>query len=91
MPLVVGGDQLTLTLASEAGSELLVTDIFDENGDLVGRAIYRNPRDIRDPYLNGNIAFPLLGGRVLFMCNNHLMMHLGQISAWRRCMGLPAA
>ena len=40
-----------------------VRRFFDENGDLVGRAIYRNPRDIRDPYLNGNIAFPLLGGR----------------------------
>lgn len=35
--------------------------------------------------------FPLLGGRLLFMCNNHIMMHLGQISTWRRCMGLPAA
>lgn len=35
--------------------------------------------------------FPLLGSRVLFMCNNHPTMHLGQISAWRRAMGLPAA
>jgi len=35
--------------------------------------------------------FPLTGGRVLFMCNNHIMMHMGQISAWRRCMGLPKA
>jgi hypothetical protein len=35
--------------------------------------------------------FPLVGARVLFMCNNHIMMHMGQISAWRRCMGLPPA
>jgi hypothetical protein len=35
--------------------------------------------------------FPVIGGRVVFMCNNHVMMHLGQISAWRRCMGLPPA
>ncbi len=35
--------------------------------------------------------FPLLGSRVLFMCNNHLMMHFGQVSTWRRCVGLPAA
>lgn len=35
--------------------------------------------------------FPLLGSRVLFMCNNHVMMHMGQVSAWRRCMGLPPA
>ncbi|MCC6286016.1 MAG: DinB family protein [Phycisphaerales bacterium] len=35
--------------------------------------------------------WPLVGGRVIFMCNNHLMVHLGQVSTWRRCMGLPAA
>ncbi len=45
MPLVVGGDQLTLTLASEAGSELLVTDIFDENGDPLTRVIRWPPTD----------------------------------------------
>lgn len=35
--------------------------------------------------------FPLVGGRISFMCNNHLMMHFGQVSTWRRCVGLPAA
>lgn len=35
--------------------------------------------------------FPQVGGRLLFMCNNHVAMHLGQISTWRRCMGLPRA
>jgi len=35
--------------------------------------------------------FPQVGGRVAFMCNNHLMMHFGQVSTWRRCVGLPAA
>jgi hypothetical protein len=37
------------------------------------------------------IRFPQVGSRVLFMCNNHIAMHLGQVSAWRRCMGLPPA
>jgi hypothetical protein len=36
-------------------------------------------------------SFPILGGAVAFLLNNHCMMHLGQVSAWRRCMGLPAA
>ncbi|MBM4108960.1 MAG: hypothetical protein FJ255_09175 [Phycisphaerae bacterium] len=27
----------------------------------------------------------------LFLLNNHPMAHLGQLSTWRRCMGLPAA
>jgi hypothetical protein len=35
--------------------------------------------------------WPLVGGRVNFMLNNHIMMHMGQLSAWRRCMGLPPA
>lgn len=37
------------------------------------------------------VRFPHVGGRVLFMCNNHVAMHLGQVSAWRRFMGLPPA
>lgn len=35
--------------------------------------------------------FPQVGSRLLFMCNNHIMMHMGQVSAWRRCMGLAPA
>ena len=35
--------------------------------------------------------FPLVGGRVIFMCTSHIMMHMGQVSAWRRCVGLPPA
>jgi hypothetical protein len=34
--------------------------------------------------------FPLVGIGVNFMLNNHTMMHLGQISAWRRAVGLPS-
>jgi hypothetical protein len=35
--------------------------------------------------------FPLAGAAITFMLNNHVMLHLGQISAWRRCFGLPSA
>lgn len=34
--------------------------------------------------------FPLVGMGVNFMLNNHMMSHLGQVSAWRRVMGLPS-
>lgn len=34
---------------------------------------------------------PTVGQAAVFLLNNHLMFHLGQISAWRRCHGLPAA
>lgn len=35
--------------------------------------------------------FPTVGIAVNFLLNNHMMMHLGQVSAWRRLMGLGSA
>lgn len=35
--------------------------------------------------------FPTLGGAALFMAVTHEAMHLGQLAAWRRAMGLPSA
>lgn len=32
--------------------------------------------------------FPTLGALLAFYMTSHMMMHLGQVSAWRRCMGL---
>jgi hypothetical protein len=35
--------------------------------------------------------FPTLGSLYNFYVGGHMMMHLGQISTWRRMMGLGAA
>jgi hypothetical protein len=35
--------------------------------------------------------FPTVGGAVGFLLSGHVAMHLGQISAWRRVMGLGSA
>lgn len=35
--------------------------------------------------------FPTLEGMLVFYVASHPMMHLGQVSAWRRCMGLGSA
>ncbi len=35
--------------------------------------------------------FPTVGAMHAFYVGGHTMMHLGQMSAWRRCMGLGAA
>ena len=35
--------------------------------------------------------FHTLGSMLAFMLSGHMMMHLGQISTWRRCMGLGPA
>ena len=44
----------------------------------------------RDNPLEGRMreVFPKVGIAVNFLCNNHLAMHLGQISTWRRTIGL---
>ncbi len=43
--------------------------------------------------MEGRMAtlFPTFGSLHTFYCGGHLMMHLGQISAWRRMAGLGAA
>jgi hypothetical protein len=33
--------------------------------------------------------FGTVGATTNFLMNNHLALHLGQLSTWRRCMGLP--
>jgi len=35
--------------------------------------------------------FPTVGQAAVFLLNNHAAMHLGQVSVWRRCMGLGPA
>lgn len=35
--------------------------------------------------------FPTLGDLLFFMCITHESMHLGQLAAWRRALGLPSA
>jgi hypothetical protein len=31
---------------------------------------------------------PTIGAAAMFLCGSHLQMHLGQVSAWRRAIGL---
>lgn len=35
--------------------------------------------------------FPRIGHTLHFLFGNHIMMHLGQVSSWRRCIGLGSA
>ncbi|MEZ6087772.1 MAG: DinB family protein [Pirellulaceae bacterium] len=35
--------------------------------------------------------FPTLGSMHAFYCGGHLMMHMGQLRAWRRMQGMPSA
>ncbi|MGH7243046.1 MAG: DinB family protein [Phycisphaerales bacterium] len=35
--------------------------------------------------------FPTAGSAATFILTSHFMMHIGQVSTWRRCFGLPSA
>lgn len=43
------------------------------------------------PHEGMRARFPTVGSAVGFLLCSHTMMHLGQMSAWRRCMGLGSA
>ena len=62
------------------------------------RTIIERLRELDDEILqrpnpNETMAprFPTLGSMHAFYCGGHLMVHLGQLSAWRRMAGLGAA
>jgi hypothetical protein len=65
---------------------------FLERSHAMLKVVEAVPDDVfaRENPLEGRIkeVFPLVGNAVNFMLNNHNMMHLGQISAWRRAMGM---
>jgi len=43
------------------------------------------------PDENYRNLFPTVGNAAFSMLNNHVLFHVGQVSAWRRCMGLGPA
>ncbi|MFG0329017.1 MAG: DinB family protein [Phycisphaerales bacterium] len=47
--------------------------------------------DRENPWEPTKQVFPKVGHAVQFIFANHIMMHLGQASAWRRCVGLGPA
>lgn len=76
------------------GKDLLVATFFERQrlaidallsvDDKVMRA--ENPAEGRFREM-----FPTIGSAVAFLLDGHVQMHLGQVSAWRRAMGLGSA
>ena len=72
-----------------------VLDFFHEGYRMVTGALRSTPDDV---FQQPNPApgrmkdlFPTIGSAQAFYCGGHMMMHLGQMSAWRRMEGLAAA
>ncbi len=72
-----------------------IVDFFLEAHRMVSAALRSTPDDA---FQQANPAegrmkelFPTIGSVQAFYCGGHMMMHLGQVSAWRRMEGLGAA
>jgi hypothetical protein len=72
-----------------------ITSFFFEGHRMLAGAL-RGTRD--ETFEQANPAegrmkqlFPTLGSVQTFYCGGHMMMHLGQMSAWRRMEGLGSA
>jgi hypothetical protein len=72
----------------------VVTAAFLKNMDAVFSALATvDDKVLTTPTANERYReyFPTTGMALNFLLNNHVMVHLGQVSAWRRCFGLPSA
>ncbi len=72
-----------------------VLAFFREGYRMVVGALRTVPNEVfqRPNPTEGRMAqlFPTIGSVQTFYCGGHMMMHLGQMSAWRRMEGLTAA
>ncbi|NBW96409.1 MAG: DinB family protein [Planctomycetia bacterium] len=72
-----------------------IVTFFREGHRMVTGALRSTPDDAfqRPNPAEGRMKelFPTIGSAQAFYCGGHMMMHLGQVSAWRRIEGLGAA
>jgi hypothetical protein len=72
-----------------------IVEFFLEGHRMVIGALRSTPDDVfQQPNpAEGRMRdlFPTIGAVQAFYCGGHMMMHLGQVSAWRRMEGLGAA
>jgi hypothetical protein len=72
-----------------------IVEFFHEGHRMVSGALRSTSDDLLqqpNPALGRmRELFPTIGSVQAFYCGGHMMMHLGQMSAWRRMEGMPAA
>ena len=72
-----------------------IVAFFEEGHRMVSAALRGTPDAVFDQPnpATGRMKdlFPTVGSAHAFYCGGHMMMHLGQMSAWRRMEGLAAA
>jgi len=71
-----------------------ITAAFFKGHEILAKHVAELPDDallLVHPDEARRVNFPTLGAHVNFMLNDHIALHLGQVSAWRRMMGLGSA
>lgn len=74
--------------------ETILARYFERNEAALAAVAEATDKDLSKPlpadhFFAGKV--PTVGGVLNFLLNAHPMMHLGQVSAWRRMMGLGSA
>lgn len=81
--------------ATKYATKDVVLPYFKERYETVFEVLPSVPADVfaRENPVEGRFReiLPTVGAVALFMLNNHVMMHAGQVSHWRRAMGLGPA
>ena len=77
--------------ASRYPSKAVVMPYFESAYERVLETIPELPEariEAENPIEGFREKLPLAGAAIAFMVNNHIMMHMGQVSHWRRAIGL---
>lgn len=72
-------------------SKAVLVETFEQTQDRVVLQYLKAPADVltRPAPERARGRYPTVGDMVAFLLTGHASLHLGQLSAWRRAMGLP--
>lgn len=77
------------------GKDEIMSRFFDRYGAAAAAVSEASDEVLRAPNPSQNermrSLFPQMGMMCAFLLDGHCQTHLGQVSVWRRCMGLPSA
>lgn len=91
---ILGGSSTPSTDASVYPDKQTLADKLTEAHAYIGKAILDvDDARLAEPNPVKRLApvFPTIGDMITFVLTSHETTHLGQLSAWRRAMGLPSA
>ncbi|MDQ3111786.1 MAG: DinB family protein [Bacteroidota bacterium] len=78
--------------AAYPSKEKLLAEMDRQHQRLVDHLLRMDEKKLKENFEWRFSSFlPTYLDRIMFLCVNHYAMHLGQLAAWRRAMGLPSA